>query len=108
MIYTENTLWMQAPPDRVFRLASNIAEWPRLLPHYRWVRVLEDDGTRRLARMSARRSWIPTWWTSVQQLEPAQRRIRYAHTGGITTGMDVEWRLSEENGGTRAIITHRF
>src|SRR5438552_2371717 len=41
-----------APFPRVFAAASTVARWPSILPHYRWVRVL-DDG---LVEMAA---WRP-------------------------------------------------
>jgi len=106
MIHTEDTIWIAAPPERVFDLAADIAQWPTLLPHYRWVRVLEENGNQRLVEMSARRSHIPVKWTSVQRLVPEQGRVLYTHVGGITRGMEVEWRLAPEDGGTRVVISH--
>jgi len=43
-MHTENSIVIHAPVERVFALGAAIQEWPRLLPHYRWVIVFSDDG----------------------------------------------------------------
>jgi uncharacterized membrane protein len=96
-------------PATVYRLAADIERWPALLPHYRWVRVLEDLAPyERLVEMAARRGAIPVKWQAIQCCFPHERRIYYKHIGGITTGMDVEWTIRPAAGLTRARITHQF
>jgi aromatase len=34
--------------------------------------------------------------------------VRYHHIGGVTRGMDVEWRIAPAGDGTDVIIVHRF
>jgi aromatase len=105
-MHTQNSIWIDAAPEQVFRLAADIADWPRLLPHYRWVRSLRQSGNGRTAEMAARRAWIPVKWTARQQLFPADNRITYRHIAGVTKGMEVEWRLSTSDGGTLVEIAH--
>ncbi len=105
MIRTDNSIWIAASPARVFSFAAAVERWPELLPHYRFVRVVQDMGNRRLVEMSARRSGIPTRWTSEQCLIPDER-ILYTHVAGLTAGMEVEWRLTPRNGGTHITLTH--
>ena len=38
---------VHAEPEIVFQLAAAVEDWPRILPHYRWVRVLASHGGRR-------------------------------------------------------------
>jgi aromatase len=105
-MHTENTIWMQAPPSRVFSLAAEVEQWPRLLPHYRWVRVGEDRGEARVVEMAARRGPFPVKWTSLQWRHPGEGRIVYRHLAGVTVGMEVEWRLTPREGGTEVVIVH--
>ena len=88
-----------APFDRVFTAASTVTRWPDILPHYRWVRVL-DDG---LVEMAAWRPFglvkYPTWWVSEMTIDRSAGEIRYRHVRGITRGMKVVWRLVEVGGG---------
>jgi ribosome-associated toxin RatA of RatAB toxin-antitoxin module len=107
---TNITVAMQAEPARIFELAARVEDWPVLLPHYRWVRVLRDDGRRRLVEMAARRDRIPVRWTAIQERYPEEGRITFHHVRGATRGMDVAWTLrpSEPPGTTLVQIWHGF
>ncbi len=105
-MYTQNAVWVKAPQSVIFRLAADIAEWPRLLPHYRRVRVLEEGPGERVAEMVAQRGMFRIKWTARQRLYPAEGLITYKHLRGITAGMDVAWHLTSYDGGTRVVIVH--
>jgi len=89
----------------VFAAASSVSRWPAILPHYRWVRLL-DDG---LVEMAAWRPFggrggfikYPTWWVSEMTVDRPAGEIRYRHVQGVTRGMEVVWRLVEA--GDRAV-----
>lgn len=103
---------MAAPLDRVFRAASDVERWPAILPHYRYVRVLERRADLQIVAMSANRpfgplNW-PTWWTSEMWIDPARHEVRYRHIRGITRGMEVVWKLVPEAGGTYVSILHEW
>jgi ribosome-associated toxin RatA of RatAB toxin-antitoxin module len=103
---TSNSVWMRAPAGQIYSLAAEVERWPELLPHYRWVTVLERDGNRKLVEMAARRDWIPVSWQAVQTLDPETPLIRFRHVRGVTTGMEVEWRFEPHDGGTLVTIHH--
>jgi len=92
-----------APFDRVFSAASSVTRWPAILPHYRWVRLL-DDG---LVEMAAWRPFgpvkYPTWWVSEMTVDRPAGEIRYRHVRGVTKGMEVVWRLVEDGGGNGVV-----
>lgn len=99
---------MRAPIERIFPLAAEIERWPEILPHYRYVRRLPDhDGERRFA-MGARRGPIPVRWEAIQRLIPAERRIEFVHTGGVTRGMRVAWRFEAVEDATDVSIEHQL
>ncbi|MFL5403010.1 MAG: SRPBCC family protein [Gemmatimonadales bacterium] len=103
---------MSAPVDRVFRAAMDVEQWPALLQHYRWVRMLERRTDGGLVEMAAWRrfGWLnyPTWWVSEMQIDPIAKTVRYRHVRGITSGMDVVWQLAPVNGGTEVTIVHEW
>jgi ribosome-associated toxin RatA of RatAB toxin-antitoxin module len=103
---TSNSVWMRATAERIYPLAVEVERWPELLPHYRWVTVLEREGNRKLVEMAARRDWIPVSWQAVQTLQPDVPLIRFRHVRGVTTGMEVEWRFEPKDGGTLVTIHH--
>jgi ribosome-associated toxin RatA of RatAB toxin-antitoxin module len=92
-MHTENQITIKGDVRRIFDLAADIGAWPRILPHYRWVRVFSDDGRVKQAEMAARRGRFPVKWQTSQVVLPDDNRILFFHTGGVTRGMYVEWNL---------------
>ena len=90
----------RADPRKIFEFAAAVQDWPRILPHYRWVRVVASEGKDvRTVDMAARRDVvgriaIPLRWTAIQRVYPAEMRIEFEHVAGITRGMRVTWTIS--------------
>jgi ribosome-associated toxin RatA of RatAB toxin-antitoxin module len=106
-MHTETAVRIRGAPDSIFRYAAQVEQWPRILPHYRGVRVLAAEGPARLVEMKARRGWIPIRWCARQTVLSETRRVRFTHVRGITRGMEVEWRLDPADGGEVAVsIVH--
>jgi aromatase len=105
-VHTETAVRIRGPVDTIFRYAAQVEHWPRILPHYRGVRVLAIDGAGRLIEMKARRGWIPIWWWARQIVTPRERRIRFTHVRGVTRGMQVEWRFEPAGGDVAVSIVH--
>jgi ribosome-associated toxin RatA of RatAB toxin-antitoxin module len=103
---------MRAPVARVFAAASDVERWPALLPHYRWVRMLERRPEGGVVEMAAYRPFgplnYPTWWVSEMEIDRVAPAVRYRHVRGITTGMDVEWRLVPQGTSTEVTIVHEW
>ena len=108
MTVTRNTVEIAAPPERVYALASATERWPQILPHYRYVRVLADDGTTRTVAMSAWRDVFPVRWVARQTNDPAGPHIAFHHVRGWTRGMDVEWTFEPRGATTLVTIVHRL
>jgi len=89
-----------APFDRVFSAASTVTRWPDILPHYRWVRLLDDGLVEMAAWRPFGRVKYPTWWVSEMTIDRPAGEIRYRHVRGITRGMQVVWRLVNDGGGS--------
>jgi hypothetical protein len=53
----------------LFEAAANLELWPRILPHYRYIRYLERGSSRNVVVMAATRSSIPISWTSEQIID---------------------------------------
>ena len=105
-MHTENNIVIQAPPRVIYELAAAVEHWPALLPHYRWVRILHEQGNRRLVEMAAHRDGIPVRWWAEQVRFPAEPRITFRHVRGVTAGMEVEWRFEPLPDGVRIRIRH--
>jgi len=116
-MYTIDRIVVRAPLERVFGLARDVERWPEILPHYRWVRMLQRRADGGRVEMAAWRPFgpaplrYPTWWVSEMLIEPDGREpaIRYRHVDGITKGMDVHWQLTTTAGGDVAVeIVHQW
>ena len=109
---TVNCALIQGDPTRIFELASRVEDWPRLLPHYRSVEVLETTTSDRLVFMHCSRHFGPfTWpcrWKARQELVPIERRILFRHIAGPAKGMEVEWRLTPQPEGVLTEIHHQL
>jgi len=106
---------VRTEPETLFRLAAAVEDWPRLLPHYHWVRVLATHGPlRRTVEMAAQRDvvgpvGIPLRWTAVQTLHPDRGMIEFVHIRGISRGMRVKWSITGESLTTTHVeIEHVF
>jgi ribosome-associated toxin RatA of RatAB toxin-antitoxin module len=99
---------MSADRDTIFELAAAVEAWPQILPHYRWVRLLRDDGQRRVVAMAASRDGLPVRWTAIQVVDRADRCIRFRHIRGVTRGMEVVWTLTPNDQGVLVEIWHAF
>lgn len=111
-MHTVDRLVMRAPAARVFAAAADVERWPALLPHYRWVRMLERRSRGGVVEMAAYRPFgplnYPTWWVSDMEIDREALVVRYRHLRGITTGMDVEWRLLPQGPHTEVTIVHTW
>jgi uncharacterized membrane protein len=107
---TVDRIRMAAPVERAFRAAADVEQWPALLRHYRWVRLLERQGDGGIVEMAAWRPFgplkYPTWWVSEMRIDHRAYAVHYRHLRGITAGMNVLWQLQPSDGGTEVTIVH--
>lgn len=101
-----NSIRISAPAQRIYEVASATERWPALLPHYRYVRLLSNEGSYRTVEMAARRGAIPVKWTAEQRNDPVLPAIYFRHIAGWTRGMDVVWHFVEDAEGTTVSIVH--
>lgn len=101
-----NEIEIQGSPEAIMRLAFDLPRWPEFLPHYRWVKVLAEEGDRQTVEMACWRTGIPLRWRSHLWVRPEARRMRFLHIAGPARGMDVEWLLEERGPLTRVTIRH--
>lgn len=107
---TDNTVKMAGDLDTIVALAADVERWPEILPHYRWVTLLEGGGDHKTVEMAARRGRIPVKWRARQDVERDGPTpiIRYHHIWGVTKGMDVAWTFQPGSDGIDVRIDHDF
>jgi ribosome-associated toxin RatA of RatAB toxin-antitoxin module len=107
---TANRVDMAGDLERIVALAADVERWPVILPHYRWVTLLDGGGDRKTVEMAARRGRIPVKWRATQEVNRggATPVIRFCHIGGVTKGMDVAWTFRPHARGVEVTIDHEF
>jgi len=101
-----NSIRIAAPAQRIYALASATERWPEILPHYRFVNVLSQDGdeTHRGDGRAARA--VPGALDgAAAQRSPHAGDFLSAHQRW-TKGMDVVWKFDEGPDGTDVSIVH--
>jgi ribosome-associated toxin RatA of RatAB toxin-antitoxin module len=105
-MHTGNSIIIQAPKNAIFETAANLELWPKILPHYRYIRYLERGADRNLVVMAAVRSGIPISWTSEQIIDRNRFEIHFHHLKAWTKGMHVVWFFKETPAGVLVEIVH--
>jgi len=97
---------MHAPRMSIFETAANLELWPKILPHYRYIRYLERSLNRNVIVMAATRSGIPISWTSEEIIDRENVEVRFNHLKAFTKGMRVVWTFEEMPDGVLVKISH--
>ncbi|HET7227507.1 MAG TPA: SRPBCC family protein [Chthoniobacterales bacterium] len=107
-MHKTNSIIMQAPRAEIFETAANLENWPKILPHYRYIKYLERDGDRNVVIMAATRSGIPISWTSEQIIDRKKIEVRFHHLKAFTKGMFVVWTFKDTPAGVLVEIAHHL
>ncbi|HEY6229390.1 MAG TPA: SRPBCC family protein [Verrucomicrobiae bacterium] len=107
-MHKTNSITMRAPKMSIFETAANLELWPKILPHYRYIRYLERGANRNIVVMAARRSGIPIKWTSEEIIDRERTEIHFNHLKAFTRGMHVVWTFNNVPGGVRVEILHEL
>ncbi len=105
-MHRENSIVINAPMHSIFEAAADLSRWPRILPHYRWIRYIRKETNRNVVVMAAMRNWIPIRWTSEQEIDYQRGEVRFHHVKAFTKGMDVVWTFKQRNDGVEVKISH--
>ncbi len=107
-MHTGNSIIINAPKMAIFETAANLELWPKILPHYRYIRYLERGHDRHVVVMAAVRSGIPISWTSEQIIDRKNTEIHFRHLKAWTKGMRVVWSFKETPAGVVVEIMHEL
>lgn len=101
-----NSILIRAPKEKIFEAAADLSQWPRLLPHYRYIDYLKRGNDRHIVKMACFRSGIPIAWTSEEIIDREKLEVRFRHLKAFTKGMEVVWKLTDTPDGVRVEILH--
>jgi ribosome-associated toxin RatA of RatAB toxin-antitoxin module len=107
-MHKTNAIVIRAPKMSIFETAANLELWPKILPHYRYIRYLERSRNRNVVIMAATRSGIPISWTSEQVIDREAVEVRFHHLKAFTKGMRVVWSFHDTPDGVGVEISHQL
>src|SRR5437868_13419500 len=76
-MHQTNSIIMQASRAKIFETAANLENWPKILPHYRYIKYLERDRDRNAVIIAATRAGIPVPCTSEQIIDREKTEVRF-------------------------------
>ena len=105
-MHKTNSIIMHRSRAEIFETAANLELWPKILPHYRYIKYLERGADRNVVIMAATRSGIPISWMSEQVIDREKFEVRFHHLKAFTKGMFVVWTFKETPAGVLVEIAH--
>jgi len=100
-----NSIYIQAPPEAVYRIAREPERFPEFMPEVRSITVLErsEDGARQVVAWVGQ---IPTFkltvkWTEEDLWDDRERTCRFRQVRGDFDEYGGVWRFAPEGEGTR-------
>ena len=105
-MHRTNSILIRAPKEKIFEITTNLALWPTILPHYRYVRILDRRPDFEVVEMAALRSGIPISWVSRHEVDRDHQEMRFEHLKAFTKGMRVVWLYRDDSDGVRVEIVH--
>jgi aromatase len=102
--HTDNSVFIDADIDSVWRLTNDVESWPSLFTEYATAEILQRDGDTVRFRLAMHPDENGTvWsWVSERTTYPQEHRVRARRVEpGPFQYMDIEWTYVPEGGGTR-------
>lgn len=102
--HTDNSVFIDAGIDSVWRLTNDVESWPSLFTEYATAEILERDGDTVRFRLAMHPDENGTvWsWVSERTVYPQEHRVRARRVEpGPFRYMDIEWTYVPEGSGTR-------
>jgi len=102
----EQSIWINAPVEKVYAIAKEVERFPEVMPDLESVRVLErsEDGSRTITEWTGlvrEFNNMRVRWTEEDTWNDATHTCRFRMLKGDLQRMEGEWQFSEEEGGTR-------
>jgi len=107
MVEVEDAALVDAPPQRVFAVVSNLEEYHRLVPEYSESRVLEKREEGVVVERRGKVFGLPMRWVSLGKVV-GNDRVEFVQLKGPLRGMVTIWTVRAEGAGSRVSIVHRY
>ena len=108
MPYVEVHKTIQAQPQTVFEVLSDMESFPRFMENVVSVQVVRREGNETDSQWHVMLQGAPFRWLERDTFLPAEGRITYQQISGDLKKFEGEWRVSAADGGTSVTLTTDF
>lgn len=108
--HTSHRALVQAPPEAVYRIVADVAQWPlRFAPNVHVEHLERGERSERLQIWATANGEVRTW-ISRRELDPDARRIAFRQevSSPPVAAMTGEWIITPTDGGAELELTHDF
>ncbi|HAW50269.1 TPA: hypothetical protein DCX16_04915 [bacterium] len=104
---TENRITIEERKDKVFSFVSDFESWPKFIPTYKEVKIIERDGNKMTIERKGEVKGKEVFWKSETELIPPNL-IKSKQVVGPIPNMEIEWHFVEKEGKTEILLVHKF
>ncbi len=103
-----NSVYVDAPPDLLYRACVEVRDWPLVFPTVESVTAVEDGRDRVTMDMTAVNALGRNTVRSVRSYDRVGRRIEFtmATTPPAIAAMDGHWAVDPDGDGARLVVVH--
>lgn len=91
-------------PAQAYAVVEDIERFPEFMPNVEAIRILEDDGRRKVAHWDTMIDDAPLDWVEEGIYERDEMRVRFKALEGVFDRFDGFWQVKPAGGGSEVIF----
>lgn len=104
MPYVESSIFINSEPEKIYKLAKNMEEYPLFMPDVESVKVLEREGSSTLTEWITNVEGTPITWKEKDIFDDKNFVIDYKLTEGDLDKFEGQWKFEKKDGGTQVTL----
>lgn len=104
MPYVESSIFINSEPEKIYKLAKNMEEYPLFMPDVESVKVLEKEGNYTITEWITNVEGTPITWKEKDIFNDTNCVIDYKLTEGDLDKFEGKWKFEKQNNGTKVTL----
>jgi len=104
MPYVESSIFINAEPEKIYKLAKNMEEYPLFMPDVESVKVLERKDNTTLTEWITNVEGTPITWKEKDIFDDKSFVIDYKLTEGDLDKFEGLWKFEKKENGTQVTL----
>jgi ribosome-associated toxin RatA of RatAB toxin-antitoxin module len=107
VIHLEDSVIINEKIRKVYEIAENVENHPKVIPYFKSVRILDQNGNMKLVKRTAEINGKTHSWIG-KLIYYKDHVIEYEQIDGPLKGMTGKWIFGNEDNHTKLTITHNI